>query len=193
MAELLSGNEYQSYLNDPFKEGNFKKAVDLFSFSPITYHYHVHKQTDSYLEIKDKKSKIKDRNSNKVLIHPQFLPRIASNGIDVRKEFDKNSRFNPDSVNNTILTLPVYTYIMSAHEGRPLSEVMSSSTRINHVNYYLHFHYSYRDCNTTKKVHTSYGEKYRQSYNSKSIIICHKSTAMIGILDFVLTIRGGHW
>ncbi len=55
MAKLLSCEEYQSYLNDPSKEGNFENMVNLFGFSPIIGHYHIPEDTNLYIEIKDKK------------------------------------------------------------------------------------------------------------------------------------------
>ena len=69
-----------------------------------------------------------------------------------------------------------------------MPDVINDNTRIAHVNYYLRFHNSHGDCNTTKKVHAAYAEEYKQTSDKKSFGICYKSTAMLGMLDFVLTI-----
>ena len=87
------------------------------------------------------------------------MPSIATNRIDVGKEFSKNSKFNPDTVNATILALTVYAYIMSAYLGKSLPEVMNNKTRFTHLTYYLRFHNNHVDCNPIKKVHEAFAEK----------------------------------
>jgi hypothetical protein len=116
------------------------------------------------------------------------FPSSASNGTDFEKDFDQKSRFNPDSVSATILAPPLYTYIMSAYSGQAMSDVIKNKTRIDHVSYYLHFPNSHGDTNTTKENHVAFAEKYNQQCDTKIFGICHKSTAMLGILDFVLTL-----
>ena len=37
-------------------------------------------------------------------------------------------------------------------------------------------------------MHAAFAEKYKQSYNTKGFGLCYKSTVMLGMLDFVLTI-----
>ena len=179
MASLLESDEYQSYLRDPFKEGTLDKVLELFRCKPIKGHFHVHKESEAYREIDD---------PGPEWIQPPFLPSPASNEIDVGNQFTKLSRFNPDTVNAAILAPTVYAYIMSAYADKLLDEVILDNTRIDHVNYYLRFHNSHGDCTLTKRVHAAYREKYRQTYDTKSFGICHKSTPMLGMLDFVLTI-----
>ena len=108
--------------------------------------------------------------------------------IDVGKEFLKNSRFNPDTVNSAILAPTIYAYIMSAYLNKPMDEVLCDATKTQHVNYYLRFHNSHGDCNTTKQVHAAFWGNYGQTYDKGGSGICHKSTSMLGMLDFVLTI-----
>jgi len=181
MASLLKSPIYQSYLRDPFEEGALENVIELFRCKPIEGHFHVPKDSEAHQEIK-KETPAPE------WINPPFLPSIASNQVDVGREFGRLSRFNPDTVNAAILVPTVYAYIMSAYSDKPLDEVILDDTRINHVNYYLRFHNSQGDCNTTKRVHAAYREKYDQTYDTKSFGICHKSTPMLGMLDFVLTL-----
>ena len=69
-----------------------------------------------------------------------------------------------------------------------MSKVIKNKTRIDHLSYYLHFHNSHGDTNTIKKVHIALAEKFNQQRATKSFGICHKSTAMLRMLDFILTL-----
>ena len=164
-------------------EGVLEKALDLFRFKPLGGHYHVNQGTDAHNEIKY-------RDTSPETIGPPFLPSIASNGIDVGGnggDFAKASRFNPDSVNAAILAPTIYAYIMSAHLDKDMSQVLLEGSRKEHVNYYLRFHNSHGDSGTIKKVHTAYQEHHQQTYDKGGSSICHKSTPMLGMLDFVIT------
>ena len=103
-------------------------------------------------------------------------------------EFSKSCKFNPDNANATILAPTVYAYIMSAYTGKPMREVMNNNSRIVHLNYYLHFHNSHVECSPIKRVHAAFNGEYQQSYDVKGFGLCYKSTVMLGMLDFVLTI-----
>ena len=52
----------------------------------------------------------------------------------------------------------------------------------------LRFPKSHRECNPIKKLHAAFAKKYKQSYHTKGFGLCYKSTIMLGMLDFVLTI-----
>ena len=76
---------------------------------------------------------------------------------------------------------------MSAYTGKSLPEVIRDKTRIAHLDYYLRFHNGLGDCSPIKKVHAAFAHKYQQS-DTKGYGLCYKSTVMLGMLDFVLTI-----
>ena len=77
---------------------------------------------------------------------------------------------------------------MSAYTGKPMREVMNDNSRIVHLNYYLRFHNSHGECSPIKRVHAAFNGEYQQSYDAKGFGLCYKSTVMLGMLDFVLTI-----
>jgi hypothetical protein len=81
MSELLKGEDYQSYLADPLGEGKLEKSLELFHFKPLKDQFHIPEDSEAYREIKHKHPPD--------WIRPPFLPSIASNGIDVGKEFSK--------------------------------------------------------------------------------------------------------
>ena len=179
VSDIITGDEYQAYLREPLGEGNFDKARKLFGFPPIEGYYLVPEGSEAHDEIQDK--------NPPSVIYPPFLPTVASNGIDVGKDIGLTSRFHPDSVKAAILAPPVYAWIMSAYLGIPLSAVMNDASRISHVNYYLRFHNRHRNCGVTKNVHYAYREWYNHTLDEKHNTLCHKATAMLGMLDFVLT------
>ena len=180
MSSLFKSDKYQDYLTNPLGEAMFEKACKLFGSSPITGVYHVPASSEAYNEVNEK-------DPLKGQVYPPFLPSVASNGIDVGKDFDRRSRFDLDSDSAAILAPPLYTYIMSAYSSQPISNVIKSRTGIDHLNYYLRFHNSHGDTSTIKTVHVAFAEKYNQQCDTKSFGICHKSTVMLGMLDFVLT------
>ncbi len=164
LLETLQNADYNLYLEYPLGEGTLEKALDLLWFKPLEDQFHVPQDSDAYDEIKNK--------NPPNFIRPPFLPSIASNGIDIGKEFSKNSKFNPATVNAAILTPTVYAYIMLAYSGKSLPEVMNDKTWIAYLNYYLHFHNSHGECNPIEKVHASFAEKYKKSYDTKVFRLC---------------------
>ena len=179
MADVLQHEHYRSYLEDPLGDGKLEKAMDLFKFKPLKDEFHVPPDSEALEEVK--------KRSTPPFIRPPFLPSIASNEIDVGMEFSKKCKFNPDTVNAAILAPTVYAYIMSAYTGKPMREVINDTSRIKHLNYYLRFHNSHGDCSPIKKVHAAFNGEYQQSYDAKGFGLCYKSTVMLGMLDFVLT------
>ena len=179
LSKTLEHEDYKSYLEDPFKEGSLENALNLFSFRPLEDEFHVPDKSVALEEVK--------KTTPPDTIRPPFLPSIESNTIDVGKEFSKNSKFNPDTVNAAILAPTVYAYIMSAYTGKSLPDVIRDKTRIEHLDYYLRFHNGLGDCSPIKKVHAAFACKYQQS-DTKGYGLCYKSTVMLGMLDFVLTI-----
>ena len=121
LLETLQHAVYILYLEDPLGEGKLEKSLDLFCFKPLEDQFHVPQDSDAYDEIKNK--------NPPNFICPPFMPSIASNEIDVGKEFSKNSKFNPDTVNTAILTPTVYAYIMSAYSVKSLPAVMNNETK----------------------------------------------------------------
>ena len=184
ISTILASPGYQEYVKDPLGEGMMDKAIKLFGFKPIKDFYHVPKEpaNDAYKEIEQK---LQDDNA---LIYPPFLPSYASNAIDVGNQFAEKSRFHPDSVNAAILAPPVFAYIMSAFGKEPMPEVILKDSRVKLVMYYLRFHNSLGDCSTMKRVHSALVNHYNMVNDSSTCnYLCAKSTAMLGMLDFVLT------
>ena len=48
--------------------------------------------------------------------------------------------------------------------------------------------YAPKPIGVIKNVHAAFAEKYKQSYNTKGFDLCYKSTIMLTMLDFFLTI-----
>ena len=145
MLRLFKSDEYQNDLNNQLGEDMLEKVCQMFGSSHIkNSFYHIPTSSEAYVEVNK-------NNPPKVPIYPPFLPSVASNAIYVGHNFDHKSRFDQDSVNAAILAPPLYAYIMSAYSSQPMSDIINSKMRIEHLNYYLRFHNSHGNTNTIKK------------------------------------------
>ena len=162
MSNILKNDDYQDYLNDLLEEGVLEKISKLVGSSHIKWYHHISPTSEAY-------NKVNKKDPPKGPTNPSCLPNSTSSVIDVGKDFDQKNRFDPDSINATILAPPpLYAYVMSTYSGQSISDVIKSKMRIDHLNYYLHFHNRHGDTNTIKKVHIAFAEKYNKQCDTQS-------------------------
>lgn len=180
LGKLLNHNTYKAYIDNPFEGENLTKVKELLEFPIIPNFFHVSAGSLAHDEIQN-------------IQHPTkvgfpFLPSYASNTIDVGKQFEDKSRFNPDTANAAIIVPLIYTYIFAGCMNVSLADAVESDVRMKHIEYYLRFHNNHGDSSTLPKIHGAFQTHYNQNPGMSNSNICDNGVYMLGALHFCVRI-----
>lgn len=174
MSHLYSTEEYQRYIDNPLAPENMQAVKNILQFPVMDEELHVPKGCGNEDEI--------TQAGSPVTVGPPLLPSYKAMSIDVHK-VDKESTFNPDTVNNAYFIPFVVGHLFLASHGQESEKAKSGKDMRLIIEYILRFCNNNNIAYNRVQLHEAWTEIAKQTGNTT---ICEKDTAIVGATLFIL-------
>ena len=175
-SPIYEDEVYKSFVAQPFDTELHNPVKQLLSFPVLKESYHCPDDSEAFKEI--------DSLTAPEAIEPPFYPGFKSLAIDVGKDFDTNSNFNPDSANNAYFGPMIMTLLFMGHRSMTLEQALEDENREKMIWYWLRFHNNTNHSPSNRNTHGVWNAGYKQEWNET---LCEVSTCIVGCTQLIMS------